>query len=595
MVDTEGKSDIRVMSMHTLRRVFLHYIEQGWYYQSVTDASSIDDKKRNQYNLWFRKQFFSFKDILIDFINSKEDIYHAVSIRTLLELIKFDSLLENGPEAISEMNIESWKRFIMALVISKNELDIDLLLMLKDEILGLHHDLVYFSFITLKDIILEVKEVYQESISKRIIVGSNYDDKSSILTNFDVIRKNCIDLVRIISIPDDIDINSFWIPLQLKTNKNKYHNGNNTSDEDNNDDTDSSDEEREENKRIQTSKNNIINNMNPLLAELAGLKNNENSRNKRKNNNHLENKKKKNKNIEVTLEMKLQNIAYYQKKFSKTWLALLSLPFTSIQHKLLLKHLPEYVIPMIKNPMLLADYLTQSYKVGGIVSVLALESLFVLILNYNLDYPDFFLSLYNLCTVEVFSAKYRNKFMKLLSTCLKSSNLPVYLVSSFIKRLAHLALHTPTPNTQYCIAQCTWLLRQHPQTQVLIHRELSQQQQQQYIDKKEFNNIEEKDLNKSNAIHSSLWEIECLQNHHLYKVSAMALALMQPLSTTIGPEAGTSFIHVEDYLNNTYNDLIEVNDIDTNKKMKKNHALSYIKPTTLIDSDDAISRCFTIG
>ena len=36
------------------------------------------------------------------------------------------------------------------------------------------------------------------------------------------------------------------------------------------------------------------------------------------------------------------------------------------------------------NPLMLADFLTQSYDAGGLVGLLALNSLFVLINNFNL-------------------------------------------------------------------------------------------------------------------------------------------------------------------------------------------------------------------
>ncbi len=40
------------------------------------------------------------------------------------------------------------------------------------------------------------------------------------------------------------------------------------------------------------------------------------------------------------------------------------------------------------NPLMMADFLTHSYNSGGLIGVLALNSLFVLINNYNLY--DFF-------------------------------------------------------------------------------------------------------------------------------------------------------------------------------------------------------------
>lgn len=44
---------------------------------------------------------------------------------------------------------------------------------------------------------------------------------------------------------------------------------------------------------------------------------------------------------------------------------------------------------------------------GGVAAVLALQSLFQLIMNYNLDYPDFFAKLYRLLQPTVFHTKYR--------------------------------------------------------------------------------------------------------------------------------------------------------------------------------------------
>ena len=100
----------------------------------------------------------------------------------------------------------------------------------------------------------------------------------------------------------------------------------------------------------------------------------------------------------------------HKKVFSKAWLALLALPLSKAQHKLVLKHLPDHVVAHLANPLLLADYLTLSYEIGGATSVLALSSLFTLIVAHNLDYPDYFASLYRLCTLENFSAKFRGKF-----------------------------------------------------------------------------------------------------------------------------------------------------------------------------------------
>ena len=135
------------------------------------------------------------------------------------------------------------------------------------------------------------------------------------------------------------------------------------------------------------------------------------------------------------LSHKLLSIKQHKKSFTKAWLTMLSMPNLSIgQHKTILKHLPKHLMQDFDRPIMLADYLSQSFAYGGVVAILALESLFSLIIHYNLDYPRFFESLYKLCTADVMSAKHRSKFMELLSASLQSTNLPVYMVAAFIKR-----------------------------------------------------------------------------------------------------------------------------------------------------------------
>ena len=60
----------------------------------------------------------------------------------------------------------------------------------------------------------------------------------------------------------------------------------------------------------------------------------------------------------------LVHLSSHRKAFSRAWLALLALPLDPSQHKVVLKHLPEHVIGVLSQPLLLADYLTQSYEQG---------------------------------------------------------------------------------------------------------------------------------------------------------------------------------------------------------------------------------------
>ena len=82
----------------------------------------------------------------------------------------------------------------------------------------------------------------------------------------------------------------------------------------------------------------------------------------------------------------LIHLPSHRRAFSRAWLALLALPLNSSQHKVVLKHLPEHVIGVLTQPLLLADYLTQSYEQGTIV---------VLITSYVFLIPFHFLQLSN--------------------------------------------------------------------------------------------------------------------------------------------------------------------------------------------------------
>lgn len=271
----------------------------------------------------------------------------------------------------------------------------------------------------------------------------------------------------------------------------------------------------------------------------------------------------------------------HMKLLGKAWVTLLSFPLTDAMHKLVLKHLPDHVIPNMSRPILLADYLTQCYTLGGVLAVLALESLFQLIANYNLDYPHFFESLYKLCSIEVFSAKYRVKFLKLLSTALKSSNLPAYVAAAFIKRLMHLALHAPTYTCNFCVAQIFRLLQSHPQCMALIHRTDGDTTLMDY------NAYEVMDLENCHATQSSLWEVEALLNHYHHSVSDFVHKFKMKVSNA-NDIRKTVLANPEEFININFPDMIS----DELSALKRNEALGFLKPSRLIPEGSIVDKCF---
>ncbi|XP_047181322.1 protein NUCLEOLAR COMPLEX ASSOCIATED 4 [Vigna umbellata] len=276
--------------------------------------------------------------------------------------------------------------------------------------------------------------------------------------------------------------------------------------------------------------------------------------------------KKPNKNVlsaeKITKKMKL--------KFTKAWIAYLRLPLPLDVYKEVLVNLHQAVIPHLSNPIILCDFLTRSYDVGGVVSVMALSSLFVLMTQYGLEYPNFYEKLYALLVPSTFMAKHRARFLQLLDSCLKSPLLPAYLAASFAKKLSRLLLSVPPSGALVITALIHNILRRHPSVNCLVHRENGVDEgksdhrtdegttansdnvktsaipcQKPGID--HFNNTET-DPKKSAAMRSSLWEIDTILHHYCPPVSRFALSLGNDLTV----RAKTSEVNVGDFSAGSY-------------------------------------------
>ena len=160
----------------------------------------------------------------------------------------------------------------------------------------------------------------------------------------------------------------------------------------------------------------------------------------------------------------------HRKVFSSSWLEFLRCELPSDVHKKILLNLHSEVIPSLTDPKLLIDFLSDSYNAGGVTSLLALNGLFILIQQHNLDYPDFYKKLYALFEPGIFHVKYKERFFYLADLFLMSTHLPAYLVAAFAKRLARMALSAPPSGIMIAVAFVCNLLRRHPSCQVLIHR-----------------------------------------------------------------------------------------------------------------------------
>jgi hypothetical protein len=288
------------------------------------------------------------------------------------------------------------------------------------------------------------------------------------------------------------------------------------------------------------------------------------------------------------------------KAFQGAWLEFLRLADMPLDvYRAALTRLPK-IIPLLNQPLLLGDFLTDAFSAAqgqdaisydelqDQIPFLALSSLFVLVRDYGMDYPKIYDRLYELIRPSLFYSADREPFCKLLEACLKSPHIPAYLVASFCKRLARVAILSPPSAALFALPMIYNLLRRHPSCSFLIHRaKLRSEEDDKKLatmagdDEQALREkiliasrrlakglsaakpqrgegladpfvFEEADPNKSKSAESCLWEVEALKHHYDPTVAALAKSVFAhdlAKDRVTKPE-----LPVEDFLN-TYQDL----------------------------------------
>jgi hypothetical protein len=572
-----------------IRRIFSHLLQSKLCVSTFKAGKS--SKPEDKLKEWYSKQFSLYKSYLRTLLASDTEWLWEISLKTLMELTRTE--IEHNQNKSHHLLATTLTEIYQQIIFHrKDELDADLLLLFRMEIFQ-YHDCLYYSMISLRTSIFLIKDE---------LIKEKYPDLNvkNVPEELIILVQNVIDLLRMIELPETIDATQFFIPYQDK------------GDEEKDSDSDSDDSSVEELQKSTETK--LTNNKKKRSIDTLLDGRNQQSKQKSK---------------KAKLSASILSLIKYQKLFSKIWIKALSLPMSLSLHKTLLKHIADHVLVQLANPLLLADYLTQCYQLGGALSVLALESLFTLIAKHNLDYPHFFDSLYNLCTLNVLNAKYANKYMKLLHMALRSINLPAYFIGAFLKRLARLAMQVATPRAKFCIAEIIWLLRQHRTCQVLIHRKLKKKNavegvggeivdhddtQQlsgdQQLVTPSVNNIDDAfrmyqdhDLDQVQALtdSSSLYELLALEHHFLYEIVQLTSSIRDPMTTSMG----SAPINVEQYYTQPehlhYQSMIEeclqiktgsstTQTQQSSTVRKLNAALAYKVPVALINSEESLEE-----
>ena len=253
-----------------------------------------------------------------------------------------------------------------------------------------------------------------------------------------------------------------------------------------------------------------------------------------------------------------------RKELDHAWMALLQLPLHHTLTKHLLRDPAVTIFPFIRSPMMLMDFFAEAFTSGGVVGLLALGGLFTLMTRHNLDYPRFYEHLYSMLTPDIFFLSIRDQVFTSLSRFLGSTHLPAYLVAAFIKRLCQRSLSAPPPGILTALPLVWNLLQRHPQCGVLIQRTrlgsndgLSSSSGEDLLlleseaKGRDPYRPDEADPGKSNAIDSSLWELELLQSHYCSAVSRFVQVFKKPY------EPKANLYPIADFASITYDSLIK--------------------------------------
>ena len=311
----------------------------------------------------------------------------------------------------------------------------------------------------------------------------------------------------------------------------------------------------------------------------------ETTNNKRKKKQHSNNN---NNNNKRSKKKKTKLIAWqqpYKHRFAhqEAWLSVLRLPNLPVRvQKRVLQHLSTYVLKICPSPLRFAEYFTRSFQRGtvgvgrsttttttddsttttnsnssanSLTAILSLHGLFILMLDHQLEYPQFYNSLYQLLHPRILYTKHRTRFLRLLSkSLLSNSMLPAYVVASFCKKLCRLALSAPPSGGLFVLALVSNLLRKHGECACLIHRKGGKKNVEEDTGGLLIEDVFVEDVNdmiKTRALESSLWELVALERHYHPAISTLA--------KSVGTEDDkTTPMHdMEDFMVHTYKSLFE--------------------------------------
>ena len=199
----DSPKDVRMAALHSLRRVFVHYLDSGLF--GVTSKEDKNKgKKLDEFKKWLVQQLNAYQIILRGYIAANDTTFQGPSIRTLLEFVRRDHLISPPTVTKSTANSSSIPatfgvknyQWMLSSLLSVDDIDFDVIVMLRDEVFS-KPDCAFYALLIFRNLL------HDSLVQTRQDEDETKEEQQHAQA---LLLKNCLDLLRFISVPTEEDV-----------------------------------------------------------------------------------------------------------------------------------------------------------------------------------------------------------------------------------------------------------------------------------------------------------------------------------------------------------------------------------------------------
>ena len=199
----DSPKDVRMAALHSLRRVFVYYLDSGLF--GVTSKEDKNKgKKLDEFKKWLVQQLNAYQTILRGYIAANDTTFQGPSIRTLLEFVRRDHLISPPTVTKSTTNQSSVPatfgvrnyQWMLTSLLSVDDIDFDVIVMLRDEVFS-KPDCAFYALLIFRNLLHDSLEKTRHN---------DEETKEEKQHAQSLLLKNCLDLLRFISVPTEENV-----------------------------------------------------------------------------------------------------------------------------------------------------------------------------------------------------------------------------------------------------------------------------------------------------------------------------------------------------------------------------------------------------